>query len=137
MNLKPKWYFLLRITILLLFIMIIFDIFFYNSKHIKFLNVKNLKNIDNILSNNFIFDKNRDKETRYFVQLGIFAKPHEVDKIKAEVNLLGLNPNIENYLLNKKLTKRITLGPYLNYEIFESILRKLEDNEIKYIILNE
>ena len=137
MNLKSKWNFLLRLTILILFIMIIFDIFFHNSKYIKLLNTKNLKNIGNISYNNFLFDKNNNKEKKYFVQLGIFAKPHEVDKIKAEVNLLGLNPNIENYLLNKKLTKRITLGPYLNYEIFESILRKLEDNKIKYIILNE
>ncbi|MAW35053.1 MAG: hypothetical protein CMQ81_03020 [Gammaproteobacteria bacterium] len=117
--------------------MIIFDIFFHNSKYIKLLNAKNLKNIGNISPNNFLFDKNLNKEKKHFVQLGIFAKPHEVDKIKAEVNLLGLNPNIENYLLNRKLTKRITLGPYLNYEIFESILRKLEDNKIKYIILNE
>ena len=137
MNLKPKWYFLLRMTILLLFIMIIFDVFFHNSKYIKVLNVKNLKNIDNILSNNFIFDKNRDKETRYFVQLGIFAKPHEVDKIKARVSLLGLNPNIENYFLNGKLTKKVTLGPYINYKAFESILRKLEENKIEYLILNE
>ena len=137
MNLKSKWNFLLRLTILILFIMIIFDIFFHNSKYIKLLNAKNLKNIGNISPNNFLFDKNLNKEKKHFVQLGIFAKPHEVDKIKAEVNLLGLNPNIENYLLNKKLTKRVTLGPYLNYEIFESILRKLEDNKIKYIILNE
>ena len=117
--------------------MIIFDIFFHNSKYIKLLSTKNLKDISNISYNNFLFDKNSNKEKKYFVQLGIFAKSHEVDKIKAEVNLLGLNPNIENYLLNKKLTKRITLGPYLNYEIFESILKKLEDNKIKYIILNE
>ncbi len=137
MNLKSKWNFLLRLTILILFIMIIFDIFFHNSKYIKLLNAKNLKNIGNISPNNFLFDKNLNKEKKHFVQLGIFAKPHEVDKIKAEVNLLGLNPNIENYLLNRKLTKRITLGPHLNYEIFESILRKLEDNKIKYIILNE
>ena len=137
MNLKPKWYFLLRVTILLLFIMIIFDVFFHNSKYIKLLNVKNLKNIDNISSKNFLFDKNQDKGTRYFVQLGIFAKPHEVDKIKARISLLGLNPNIKNYLLNGKLTKKVTLGPYLNHKIFESILRKLEENEIKYLILNE
>tara|TARA_Y100000996_G_C22126714_1_gene480411 strand:+ start:48 stop:461 length:414 start_codon:yes stop_codon:yes gene_type:complete len=137
MNLKPKWYFLLRVTILLLFIMIIFDVFFHNSKYIKVLNVKNLKNIDNISSKNFLFDKNHDKGARYFVQLGIFAKPHEVDKIKARISLLGLNPNIKNYLLNGKLTKKVTLGPYLNYKIFESILRKLEENQIKYLILNE
>ena len=137
MNLKPKWYFLLRVIILLLFIMIIFDVFFHNSKYIKVLNVKNLKNIDNISSKNFLFDKNHDKGTRYFVQLGIFAKPHEVDKIKARISLLGLNPNIKNYLLNGKLTKKVTLRPYLNYKIFESILRKLEENQIKYLILNE
>ena len=137
MNFKTKWYFFLRISILFLFIIIIFDIFFHNSKYIKLFNTKNLKNISNFSTKNFLFDRNNDKETRYFVQLGIFAKPNEVDKIKAKTNLLGLEPNIENYLLNKKLTKRITLGPYLNYEIFESILRKLEDNKIKYIILNE
>tara|TARA_X000000368_G_C22463455_1_gene464504 strand:- start:72 stop:425 length:354 start_codon:yes stop_codon:yes gene_type:complete len=117
--------------------MIIFDVFFHNSKYIKSLNIKNLKNIDNISSNNFLFGKNRNKETRYFVQLGIFAKPHEVDKIKARVSLLGLNPNIENYFLNGKLTKKVTLGPYINYKAFESILRKLEENKIEYLILNE
>ena len=117
--------------------MIIFDVFFHNSKYIKLLNVKNLKNIDNISSNNFLFGKNRNKETRYFVQLGIFAKPNEVDKIKAKTNLLGLEHNIENYLLNGKLTKKVTLGPYLNLKIFESILRKLEVNKIEYRIVNE
>jgi cell division protein FtsN len=101
------------------------------------LNTKNLKNIGNISYNNFLFDKNSNKEKKYFVQLGIFAKPHEVDKIKARISLLGLNPNIKNYLLNGKLTKKVTLRPYLNYKIFESILRKLEENQIKYLILNE
>ena len=117
--------------------MIIFDIFFQNSKYIKLLNAKNLKNIGNISYNNFLFNNSIDKETRYFVQLGIFAKPHEVDKINAKINFLGLNPNIENYFLDGKFTKRVTLGPYFNYKIFRSVLRKLEDNKLKYLILNE
>ena len=69
--------------------------------------------------------------------LGIFAKPHEVDKIKAKINFLGLNPNIENYFLDGKFTKRVTLGSSFNYKIFRSVLRKLEDNKLKYLILNE
>ena len=83
------------------------------------------------------FNNSIDKETRYFVQLGIFAKPHEVDKINAKINFLGLNPNIENYFLDGKFTKRVTLGSSFNYKIFRSVLRKLEDNKLKYLILNE
>ena len=63
------------------------------------------KYIEEVNPKNYFINKKNTKKIRYFVQLGIFAKRNEVDKIKAKINILGLKPNIENYLFGGKLTK--------------------------------
>jgi len=137
MNLKNKKNIILRISVLLIFLLFIFDILFQNSKHTKYIFSKNFINFEEFKSSNYFSEKKTDQNIRYFVQLGIFAKHSEVDKIKAKTNLLGLNPKIENYLLSGKLTKKVTLGPYFNKKIFEKTLNKLDKNNIKYRIINE
>lgn len=137
MNLKNKKNIILRISIFLIFLLFIFDILFQNSKHTKYIFSKNFINFEEFKPSNYFSEKKTDQNIRYFVQLGIFAKHSEVDKIKAKTNLLGLNPKIENYLLSGKLTKKVTLGPYFNKKIFEKTLNKLDKNNIKYRIINE
>ncbi len=137
MNLKNKKNIILRISVLLIFLLFIFDILFQNSKHTKYIFSKNFINFEEFKPSNYFSEKKTDQNIRYFVQLGIFAKHSEVDKIKAKTNLLGLNPKIENYLLSGKLTKKVILGPYFNKKIFEKTLNKLDKNNIKYRIVNE
>ena len=66
--------------------MIIFDIFFHNSKYIKLLDTKNLKNISNISYNNFLFDNtNGDSAARGTATRKVFimkAKPIQRPKSK-------------------------------------------------------
>ena len=126
-----------RICFLIIFLLLIFIFFFPDSKNLKYIQNKYIEYIGEINTKNFFINKNNTKKIRYFVQLGIFAKHNEVDKIKARINILGLKPNIENYLFNGKLTKKITLGPYNSYKNFEKVLKTLDDNNIQYHIINE
>jgi len=87
------------------------------------------------IENNFQ-KKNIKKENKYIVQIGIFANKSEVDKIKAKLALLGLTAKLNNYLLNNKLTTKITLGPY-NKDIYIKTIKLLEINNIEYFLINE
>ena len=126
-----------RICFLIIFLLLVFIFFFPDSKNLKYIQNKCIEYIGEINPKNYFTNKKNTKKIRYFVQLGIFAKHNEVDKIEARINILGLKPNIENYLFNGKLTKKITLGPYNSYKNFEKILKTLDDNNIQYHIINE
>ena len=126
-----------RICFLIIFLLLVFIFFFPDSKNLKYIQNKCIEYIGEINPKNYFINKKNTKKIRYFVQLGIFAKHNEVDKIEARINILGLKPNIENYLFNGKLTKKITLGPYNSYKNFEKILKTLDDNNIQYHIINE
>ena len=126
-----------RICFLIIFLLLVFIFFFPDSKNLKYIQNKCIEYIGEINPKNYFINKKNTKKIRYFVQLGIFAKHNEVDKIKAKINILGLKPNIENYLFDGKLTKKITLGPYKSYKNFEKILKTLDDNNIQYHIINE
>ena len=126
-----------RICFLIIFLLLVFIFFFPDSKNLKYIQNKCIEYIGEINPKNYFINKKNTKKIRYFVQLGIFAKHNEVDKIEAKINILGLKPNIENYLFNGKLTKKITLGPYNSYKNFEKVLKTLDDNNIQYHIINE
>ena len=126
-----------RICFLIIFLLLVFIFFFPDSKNLKYIQNKCIEYIGEINPKNYFINKKNTKKIRYFVQLGIFAKHNEVDKIKAKINILGLKPNIENYLFDGKLTKKITLGPYKSYKNFEKILKTLDANNIQYHIINE
>jgi len=80
--------------------------------------------------------ENIKNENKYIVQIGIFANKSEVDKIKAKLTLIGLTAKLNNYLLNGKLTTKITLGPY-NKDIYIKTIKLLEINNIEYFLINE
>ena len=126
-----------RVCFLIIFLLLILIFFFSDSKYIKYSQNKYIEYIREINPENYFINKKNTKKIRYFVQLGIFAKHNEVDKIEARINILGLKPNIENYLFNGKLTKKITLGPYNSNKNFEKVLKTLNDNNIQYHIINE
>ena len=91
----------------------------------------------------FLLNKKKLKEDNinnaieYFIQLGIFAKQDEVDKIRAKILLLGLDTNLEKHMLNGKLTTKIFLGPFNNKKLLDNTCKLLKDNSIDYIIINE
>ena len=126
-----------RICFLIIFLFLVFIFFFPDSKNLKYIQNKCIEYIGEINPKNYFINKKNTKKIRYFVQLGIFAKHNEVDKIEAKIKILGLIPNIENYLYDGKLTKKITLGPYKSYKNFEKILITLDANNIQYHIINE
>ena len=126
-----------RICFLIISLLLVFIFFFPDSKNLKYIQNKYIEYIGEINPKNYFTNKKNTKKIRYFVQLGIFAKHNEVDKIEAKIKILGLNPNIENYLFDGKLTKKITLGPYKSYKNFEKILITLDANNIQYHIINE
>ena len=126
-----------RICFLIISLLLVFIFFFPDSKNLKYIQNKCIEYIGEINPKNYFTNKKNTKKIRYFVQLGIFAKHNEVDKIEAKINILGLKPNIENYLFDGKLTKKITLGPYKSYKNFEKILKTLDANNIQYHIINE
>ena len=82
-------------------------------------------------------EDNINNAIEYFIQLGIFAKQNEVDKIRAKILLLGLDTNLEKHMLNGKLTTKIFLGPFNNKKLLDNTCKLLKDNSIDYIIINE
>ena len=92
----------------------------------NFYQIKKKIRVDNI--NNTI---------EYFIQLGIFAKQDEVDKIRAKTSLLGLDTNLEKHMLNGKLTTKIFLGPFNNKKLLDKTCKLLKDNSVDYIIINK
>ena len=76
------------------------------------------------------------KKTIYFVQLGIFAKQSEVDKIRARMLLLGFDLNLKKIFFQGNIATKITLGPY-DENILKDIEKILKKNNIKYLVINE
>jgi cell division protein FtsN len=46
-------------------------------------------------------------------------------------------PTIKKRLINGKLMTRVTLGPYTSERSLNKTLKKLENNNIEYYIINE
>ena len=123
-----------RIIALLILILFLCEIFYFNYTNIKYIN-----STKNYIFNNNYFSKIKIKPTKtiYFIQLGIFAKDHEVDKIKAKMSLLGLKINSNIYILNGRFTTKVTIGPY-NKTLLDKTIKTLKNNNIKYYkIINE
>ena len=89
------------------------------------------------LTNSIIKDNfTQLKKTIYFVQLGIFAKQSEVDKIRARMLLLGFDLNLKKIFFQGNIATKITLGPY-DENILKDIEKILKKNNIKYLVINE
>tara|TARA_B100000925_G_scaffold48124_1_gene31310 strand:+ start:41 stop:439 length:399 start_codon:yes stop_codon:yes gene_type:complete len=120
--------------------LILFLSFFYfsYSSKISLIDKKFFSQYVNMLFDNSIIKDNftQLKKTIYFVQLGIFAKQSEVDKIRARMLLLGFDLNLKKIFFQGNVVTKITLGPY-DENILKDIEKILKKNNIKYLVINE
>ena len=129
---------LYRLAVFLGLILFLSFFFFSYSSKISLLD-KNFfaRYVNTLFDNNIIKDNfTQLKKTIYFVQLGIFAKQSEVDKIKARLLILGFDLNLKKIFFQGNIATKITLGPY-DENILEDIKKILNKNNIKYLVINE
>ena len=128
---------LFRLFVLIILVVIFFFLYSYNR-----LDISDFKGYfqkyKNTVYDGKLFPKSSGNlsETVYFVQLGIFAKQEEVDKIRARTLLLGFKVDLSKQLLKGKLVTKVTLGPY-DKKILSNTEKILKKNNIKYLVINE
>ena len=129
---------LYRLAVFLGLILILSFFYFSYSSKISLLDKNFFAQYVNTLFDKNIIDDNftQLKKTIYFVQLGIFAKQSEVDKIKARMLLLGFDLNLKKIFFQGNIATKITLGPY-DENILKDIKKILNKNNIKYLVINE
>ena len=129
---------LYRLTVFLGLILFLSFFYFSYSSKISLLDKNFFAQYVNMLFDNSIIKDNftQLKKTIYFVQLGIFAKQSEVDKIRARMMLLGFDLNLKKIFFQGNFATKITLGPY-DENILKDIEKILKKNNIKYLVINE
>ena len=129
---------LYRLAVFLGLILFLSFFYFSYSSKISLLDKNFFAQYINTLSDNNIIKDNftQLKKTIYFVQLGIFAKQSEVDKIKARLLILGFDLNLKKIFFQGNIATKITLGPY-DENILKDIKKILNKNNIKYLVINE
>jgi len=72
---------------------------------------------------------------RYLIQVGSFKERAEAEQQKANLALLGIESRIEKVTLDNAQTwHRVNIGPEKDPRRVETILARLEENEIKALI---
>ena len=129
---------LYRLAVFLGLILFLSFFYFSYSSKISLLDKNFFAQYVNMLFDNSIIKDNftQLKKTIYFVQLGIFAKQSEVDKIRARMLLLGFDLNLKKIFFQGNIATKITLGPY-DENILKDIEKFLKKNNIKYLVINE
>ena len=129
---------LYRLTVFLGLILFLSFFYFSYSSKISLLDKNFFAQYVNMLFDNSIIKDNftQLKKTIYFVQLGIFAKQSEVDKIRARMLLLGFDLNLKKIFFQGSVATKITLGPY-DENTLKDIEKILKKNNIKYLVINE
>ena len=129
---------LYRLAVFLGLILFLSFFYFSYSSKISLLDKNFFAQYVNMLFDNSIIKDNftQLKKTIYFVQLGIFAKQSEVDKIRARMLLLGFDLNLKKIFFQGNVVTKITLGPY-DENILKDIEKILKKNNIKYLVINE
>ena len=129
---------LYRLAVFLGLILFLSFFYFSYSSKISLLDKNFFSQYVNMLFDNSIIKDNftQLKKTIYFVQLGIFAKQSEVDKIRARMLLLGFDLNLKKIFFQGNIATKITLGPY-DKNILKDIEKILKKNNIKYLVINE
>ena len=129
---------LYRLAVFLGLILFLSFFYFSYSSKISLLDKNFFAKYVNMLFDNSIIKDNftQLKKTIYFVQLGIFAKQSEVDKIRARMMLLGFDLNLKKIFFQGNFATKITLGPY-DENILKNIEKILKKNNIKYLVINE
>ena len=129
---------LYRLAVFLGLILFLSFFYFSYSSKISLLDKNFFAKYANMLFDNSIIKDNFTelKKTIYFVQLGIFAKQSEVDKIRARMMLLGFDLNLKKIFFQGNFATKITLGPY-DENILKDIEKILKKNNIKYLVIDE
>ena len=129
---------LYRLAVFLGLILFLSFFYFSYSSKISLLDKNFFAQYVNMLFDNSIIKDNftQLKKTIYFVQLGIFAKQSEVDKIRARMLLLGFDLNLKKIFFQGNIATKITLGPY-DENILKDIEKILKKNNIKYLVIDE
>ena len=129
---------LYRLAVFLGLILFLSFFYFSYSSKISLLDKNFFAQYVKMLFDNSIIKDNftQLKKTIYFVQLGIFAKQSEVDKIRARMLLLGFDLNLKKIFFQGNFATKITLGPY-DENILKDIEKILKKNNIKYLVINE
>jgi len=129
---------LYRLAVFLGLILFLSFFYFSYSSKISLLDKNFFAQYVKMLFDNSIIKDNftQLKKTIYFVQLGIFAKQSEVDKIRARMLLLGFDLNLKKIFFQGNIATKITLGPY-DENILKDIEKILKKNNIKYLVINE
>ena len=129
---------LYRLTVFLGLILFLSFFYFSYSSKISLLDKNFFAQYVKMLFDNSIIKDNftQLKKTIYFVQLGIFAKQSEVDKIRARMLLLGFDLNLKKIFFQGNIVTKITLGPY-DENVLKDIEKILKKNNIKYLVINE
>ena len=129
---------LYRLAVFLGLILFLSFFYFSYSSKISLLDKNFFAQYVKMLFDNSIIKDNftQLKKTIYFVQLGIFAKQSEVDKIRARMLLLGFDLNLKKIFFEGNIATKITLGPY-DENILKDIEKILKKNNIKYLVINE
>ena len=129
---------LYRLAVFLGLILFLSFFYFSYSSKISLLDKNFFAQYVNMLFDNSIIKDNFTQlnKTIYFVQLGIFAKQSEVDKIRARMLLLGFDLNLKKIFFQGNIATKITLGPY-DENILKDIEKILKKNNIKYLVINE
>ena len=129
---------LYRLAVFLGLILFLSFFYFSYSSKISLLDKNFFAQYVKMLFDNSIIKDNftQLKKTIYFVQLGIFAKQSEVDKIRARMLLLGFDLNLKKIFFQGNIATKITLGPY-EENILKDIEKILKKNNIKYLVINE
>lgn len=73
---------------------------------------------------------------QYLIQVGSFANVKEAEQQKAKLALLGVESRVEKVTIdNSKTWYRVRIGPEKDQHSVESILARLEENDIKALVM--
>ena len=80
--------------------------------------------------------KVNDDVSGYVLQVGSFKDFSSADQVKAELALMGIFADIQRVMLNEQdVRHRVRLGPYKSVDEMQDIRRRLEDNQIEFMLL--
>lgn len=72
----------------------------------------------------------------YILQVGSFREFESADRLKAELALLGIDPQIQRVVINgQDVRYRVRVGPYKDAARFDDTRRKLRENQLDFMLL--
>ena len=77
-----------------------------------------------------------DDVTGYVLQVGSFRDFNSADQVKAQLALLGIFADIQRVVLNEQdVRHRVRLGPYTSVDEMRDVRRRLQDNQIEFMLI--